>query len=326
MNKRITIKDIAKISGCSANCVSRALMDASDISEKTKDKIRRIADEIGYVYNRNAASLRSGKSRTVGILFDNLLNPFYYIMTNYIWEYLHGEGYKMMTFKNDFAVFDEEIVRQILSNNVDGLLSFLQPSEAANKLLEDMGLPTIVLGRNTHGMCDCVFLDDRMGGRLAARNFIERGFKKPLYMGEVSSLECSVERGKGFGEEFEKAGITADLRYIDKIGLQKFAGCFEELLERNELPDCIFCFNDYAAYEVMSAMDRNNVKNIAVIGYDNIQKEIFMPGTLTSIDYDKRTMADCAVQILLNKINGVADKHTRETLISDLRVSFTKPE
>ena len=124
MNKRITIKDIAKISGCSANCVSRALMDASDISEKTKDKIRRIADEIGYVYNRNAASLRSGKSRTVGILFDNLLNPFYYIMTNYIWEYLHGEGYTIITFKNDFAVFDEEIVRQILSNNVDGLLSF----------------------------------------------------------------------------------------------------------------------------------------------------------------------------------------------------------
>ncbi|MCI9561959.1 MAG: LacI family transcriptional regulator [Clostridia bacterium] len=326
MNKRVTIKDIARLSGCSVNCVSRALMDAPDISIKTKEKIRRLADEIGYVYNRNAASLRSGKSRTVGILFDNLLNPFYYIMTNYIWEYLHDEGYTIITFKNDFAVFNEEIVRQILSNNVDGLLSFLQPSEAASKLLESRALPTVVLGRNAHGMCDCVFLDDRMGGRLAAANFLSRGFKKPLYLGEVSSLECSLERGKGFAEEFAKHGIQADLQYLDTYGMQKFANYFDELAERNVLPDCIFCFNDYAAYEVMSAMDKRNVKGIAVIGYDNIQKEIFMPGTLTSIDYDKRNMAETAVQLLLKKINGVFDGHPRETLISDLQVSVTRPQ
>lgn len=325
MNKRITIKDIAKISGCSANCVSRALMDAPDISQKTKEKIRRIADETGYVYNRSAASLRAGKSHTVGILFDNLLNPFYYIMINYIWEYLHGEGYTIITFKNDVDVFGKDIVKQILTYNVDGLLSFLAPSEDAAAMLEASEVPAVVVGRNTHGMCDCVFIDDRKGGRLAARNFIERGFKKPLYLGELGSLECSAERGKGFEEEFAKVGIKAETVYLNNYGVNKFGNYFEELVEKNQLPDCIFCFNDYAAYEVMSVMDKRGIKDLAVIGYDNIQKEIFMPGTLTSIDYDKRSMTDCAVNILLNKINGIDDGHSPVTLIENLKVSFTKP-
>ena len=325
MIKRITIKDIAKLSGCSVNCVSRALMDAPDISLKTKEKIKRIADETGYVYNRSAAALRAGKSHAIGILFDNLLNPFYYIMINYIWAYLHAEGYSIITFKNDIDVFGKDMLKQILTYNVDGLLSFLAPDKEAVKILESSGIPAVVLGRNTSGMCDCVFIDDRKGGRLAARSFIERGFKRPMYIGELSSLECSVERGEGFREEFEKAGIKADLRYLDDFDSAKFGNFFAGLADRNELPDCVFCFNDFAAYEIMAVMDGRGIKDVAVIGYDNIGKEINMPGMLASVDYDKRSMTDTAVNILLNKINGVADGHSPVTVAENLKVSFVKP-
>lgn len=321
MNKRITIKDIAKVSGCSANCVSRALMDAPDISQATKERIKRAADELGYVYHSNAASMRNGKSRTVGILFDSLLNPFYYIMTNYIWARLQSEGYNFITFKSDKPMLDEEMARRMISLNVDGILSFLQITQEANLLINRTHTPIVVLGRKTHGMCDCVFLDDERGGALAAEHFLAKGCKKPLYLGETQKIDCSVERGKGFYETFKKAGIEAEIVYLEMFDLYKFANYFNKIYEKGDLPDCIFCFSDQAAYEVLSAIESRGLQNIAVIGFDNIQKEINMPGLLVSVSYNKKQFADCAVDILMNKIEGIEDGHERETPVKDLCVA-----
>ncbi|MCH5158108.1 MAG: LacI family DNA-binding transcriptional regulator [Clostridiales bacterium] len=320
MSTRVTIKDIAKAYGCSVNCVSRALMDAPDISESTKEKIKQLAAEMGYVYNRNAATLRVGKSRTVGILFDSLLNPFYFIMTNYIWGRLDREGYSIVTLKNNTLSFGEDVVRQMISNNVDGLLSFLQPTEAACREIENNSLPTVVIGRKTHGMCDCIYLDDVAGGALAAKYFIERGYRKPMYLGETDSLECSLERGTGFKSEFDKIGITPRMVYGVPDRDNKFAAYFKELVDGGEAPDCVFCFSDLVAYEVMSVLDKNNLTDIEVVGYDDIQKEISLPGALKSIAYDKKAMAESAVSLLLEKINGDVKTKRRETVISDFKL------
>lgn len=320
MNRRITIKDIAKVSGCSVNCVSRALMDAPDISQKTKDKIKQVALEMGYVHNRDAASLRTLKSHTIAILYDSLLNPYYQIMTNYLWERLHESGYSILTFKSDAAIFDEEMARQIVSTNVDGLLSFLQPSQAAQALLNVNVIPVVVVGRKTHGLCDCVYIDDIKGGRLAAQHFISRGYVKPLYMGITKQLDCSVERGKGFVEEFASAKVTAETVFLDDLDGRDFATHVRQLHQSDNLPDCIFCFNDQAAYQVMAELNKLNASHVAVIGFDNIQQEIAMPSLLTTISFNKKELTDTAVTILLNEINGIEDNHSAQTVISDLTV------
>lgn len=301
MNSRITIKDIARAFGCSANCVSRALMDAPDISETTKQKIRALADEMGYVYNRHAATLRAGKSRTVGILFDSLLNPFYYIMTNYVWERLSREGYSIVTYKSDNAVFEPDLVRTLLSETLGGLLSFVQPSAAAYAQMTQNALPTVVIGRKTHGMCDCVYLDDIKGGRLAAKHFLDMGCTRPLYVGEPQTLDCSSERAQGFKEQFLSYGIQAELAFIDSPSRFKFDEFVTKRVSEGNSPDCIFCFSDFAAYEVITALGRLK-KNIPVVGYDNIQNEIALPFALKSVGYDKKAMVDCAVDLLLAKI------------------------
>ena len=323
MSARVTIKDIAKAYGCSVNCVSRALMDAPDISESTKEKIKLLAAKMGYVYNRNAAALRVGKSRTVGILFDSLLNPFYFIMTNYIWGRLDREGYSIITLKNNTFSFGEDVVKQMISNNVDGLLSFLQPTEAAQREIAKNSLPTVVIGRNTHGMCDCVYLDDEAGGALAAKYFIERGFSRPLYIGETEMLDCSRARCKGFSDVFGEVGITP--RTIFGVGddEKKFAAYIRDVVEKGEVPDCVFCFSDLVAYEVMSVLNSCNLTDIEVVGFDDIQQEISLPGALKSIAYDKKAMAESAVSLLLDKINGEATKKCRETVISDFRLDGT---
>ena len=299
-------------------------MDAPDISRKTKEKIKQIAAELGYVHNRDAASLRTQKSHTIGILYDSLLNPFYQIMTNYIWERLHTLEYNILTFKSDHAIFGEDIARQIISMNVDGLLSFLQPSPDAQALVDINQLPIVVVGRKTHQLCDCVYLDDREGGRLAAQHLMSRGYTKPLYIGETRQLDCSFDRGEGFREEFAQAGIKAQTVFLEEYGRDKFGAYFRKLYEMGNLPDCVFCFNDQAAYQIMAERDRLGAE-LAVMGFDDIQQEIAMPGTLTTISYNKKQLTDVAVTILYNKINGIADGHAMETVITDLYVSSVKP-
>lgn len=320
MNKRVTIKDIAKVLGCSANCVSRALMDAPDISQATKEKIRKTAEEMGYVYHGEAASMRNGKSRTIGIILDNLLNPFYYIMTNYIWNDLQSVGYNFITFKNDDPIFGADMVKRMVSLNIDGILSFLQPSEEANAIIERTQTPIVVLGRKTHGLCDCVYLDDERGGALAAEYFLKLGCKKPLYLSDSKKIDCSLERGEGFYKTFKGAGIEAKLEYLECYGLYKFVNYINGI-SADDLPDGIFCFSDQIAYEVLAAVENRGLNNVAVMGFDNIQREINLPGSLVSVSYDKELFAGTAVSMLMNKINGINDGHPGETLIGNLSVA-----
>lgn len=160
MKKRVTIKDIAIQCGLSVNCISRALMDTPDISEKTKQRVRDISAEMGYIPNRAATTLRKGSSKTVGILYDNLLNPFYSIMTNYLWAELSKYGYSFVTLINDNPFFGPNVAKHALSNNVDGVISFLEPDEETLELLENHNLPLVVVGRKTSLRAETVLLDD----------------------------------------------------------------------------------------------------------------------------------------------------------------------
>lgn len=320
--KKVTIKDIAKEAGVSVNCVSRALKDMPDISEKTKSAIRQIADDLGYVYNRNAASLRGGKTGAIGILFDNLYNPFYFIITNYIWERLNRDDYAMIIFKSTSDTFDAGMLKRIMTNRIDGLITFLQPNADANALIKELSLPTVVYGRKAADGCDCIYLDEVEGGRIAAKSFIARGYKKPLYLGESELLACSAERAQGFKEEFESAGITARIECMAAgATAHRFSEYVDARVKTGDMPDCIFCFNDLVAYEVASALENNGCGDIAVIGYDNIRREIQMPGGIASVGFDKRKMTDMAVDMLMDKINGVSSER-KEVILREMSVTY----
>lgn len=320
MKKRVTIRDIARESGYSVNCVSRTFMDAPDISAKTKARIRAIADGMGYVRNRNASSLKNGKSGIIAVVFDNLLNPFFYIMLNYAWAALSDNDYRVITLRSRWHMFDEDTAREVVSCNAEAVLSFLHPTAQAINMLNANSVPCTVIGRKTDGLCDCVVLDDYYGGQLAAREFLARGCKRPLYIGESKSLETSVMRGSGFADEFEKAGIEAKIHYLSSGGRFKYGDSFIELCEAGLEPDCVFCFNDLGAYEVMSAMERMGITGVALIGFDDLGNEIVMPGKLTSVTYDKNEFTRLALEQMFKRIAGDGGEN-REVLLSELGIS-----
>lgn len=108
----VRLIDIAREVGCTVNTVSRALRNKDDISEKTKKKVREVANRLGYIPNSIASSLRSGLSYTVAIIFENLINPYYMIMTDKLHRRLEELGYATLIFAvHDYTLNPKRSVR-----------------------------------------------------------------------------------------------------------------------------------------------------------------------------------------------------------------------
>ena len=298
MNRRITLVDIAEATGYSVNSVSRALMDAKDISEKTKEYIRKVADELGYIPNKAAASLKKGNSKIIGVLYDNLLNPYYNSICHYLEGTLSSRGYVLVYSRT--AQFDMDAYTNMLSRNLEGIISFLVPTEEVEQRIKKQKFPTVIIGRKAK-YTSSVYADDKRIGYLAAQTLIEQKCKNVAYIGEVESTGISTLRAEGFAMEMTNNGINCQISY------RKEDGSFEEIIEsclENKGLDGIFCFSDYLAFKVLKYLKKYNREDIAVVGVDNIKNEIDVPVEFVSIGQDKEKIVNDVLKLLFNQINN----------------------
>lgn len=301
--KRVTIKDIAKASGYSANCVSRALMDADDISAATKEKIRELANQMGYIPNAGAASLRSGKSNTIGIVCDNMVNPFYTIMMEYIREVFAEEKFRFITFYASSATCTDEEIRQAVSANVVGLISFLALDEEAQQLVNSLHLPLVVLGRRVQGQ-DCYVIDNCTGGARAAEYLVGQGLKKLCYLGDLPTVDCSVERGQGYREFLQSRGLQVNEFYLT-VGAAP-EDMIRHMLEEIGVPEGVFCFSDVLAYQLLDELNNRGVSGVRVVGFDNLYDEMRYCARIPTVGYNKKNMSNAAARRLIDRIRGTA--------------------
>lgn len=325
---RCTLKNIAEATGFTVNTVSRALKDKSDISVATRERVKRIAAEMGYIPNIAASSLRSGSSKTVCILFDSLTNPYYAIMTDMLSHGFNKYGYTLMIFTQHASETNMtgEMAQNIISHGADALVSFLQIGHEAKKLLSLYDLPTLVLGRDSSDIgIDSICTDDEEGGYIAAKHLIENGRKKILHLGGLDSITCAMQRLSGAKRAMSEAGMEWDEKMCLRLGADGFSG--RELLDiadsRSLEYDALLCFNDQIAFEALDRLLEKGIRcpqDVAIVGYDNVQRYMSFPYRLTTVDTDNRQTADVAVEVLLHKLNSIKDKHRPFNKISGVKL------
>lgn len=305
MAKRVTIKEVAKAANVTPQTVSRAMRNAPDISEETRERILKIASKLNYVKNSTASALRSGSTRLIAVIFDNLRNVFFSIMADYIQFCLKERGYTMLTLSQQKAKLDEESYMTAAAHNVDGIISFIEPEDEISSLIEKYKVPVLLFGRRTElpGV-DYIYTDDEKGGALAAKKLISAGCDKLLMISEVLSLTCAYDRFCGFKTEVEEKGLKTDLLIRSGLDNEGFGKKILELKNNDNYPDGIFCFNDMIAFETLFYIEKYNLPPVKIVGYDNIQEEIKIPKRLTSVGTDKLQLCERAVSILLNKVQN----------------------
>lgn len=173
---RITLKTIAEHCDCSVNTVSLALRNDSRISEATLRKVQQAADELGYIRNNLASSLRSGKSHMIAVIIEHAHNPHYTFLIDDIVAELRTHGYiPLLLFTHSSEETEQQMLKLALSLSADGIILFVHgTAEHSSKMLRSLTLPVILIDRGVPGTeMDCVCVNDYDGGYLAGQKLTD---------------------------------------------------------------------------------------------------------------------------------------------------------
>lgn len=302
-NTRVTIKDVANVARVAPQTVSRALRNTPDVSPETRERILKIAAELNYVKNYTATSLRNGATRLIAVIYDNLINLYFSIMSDFLQSSLRDRGYSVLTMAMRQERLNADAYLAAVSHNVDGIVSFIEPDDEISALVEKYGVPVLLFGRRTDlANVDDIHADDRQGGRIAASRLIERGCRRLVCLTEPLTLTCAYDRFEGFREVCAAQGVAEPrMEEADEPTLE---ARMRALFGSETPPDGVFCFNDMLAFEMLYLFEKLGVHPVAVVGYDNVQGEIRIPQRLTSVGMDKYGIAERAAQMIVSRIKS----------------------
>lgn len=303
--KRTTLSDIAERLSVSVNTVSHALHDKPDISDALKARVRATAEELGYIKNSQASLLRSGRSKTLGVIVGDISNPHFSIMIKEIEEIARERGYTCFVLNTNE---DEDIERQAIvaaiEKNVDGIiLCPVQKSTENVEFLIKNGVPFTLIGRYFEELdTSYVVLDDEEGGYLAARYIIDRKNERVAVISAGAHISSARERLAGIRRGFATCDRALSDSDIYEIDVSRDS---EELLKK--ITDMGYsgaiCFSDIIALKLLSSTK----KTIDVVSFDNIRSKFAMPKSFASVTSSKTKMSHKATEILFEKIGGKAE-------------------
>ena len=297
--KRTTIKDVAREANVTAQTVSRVCRNQGNVAPDTKERVLEACRKLNYLPNKTAISFRSGKADTVAVIFDSLRNVYFSIMTDYINKEVAKHNYGIKPFFVNSSVIDTDIYLDAVSAGVSAVISFLEPSDELQSTIDLYGVPLMIFGRRTElPNVDYVTTDDVEGGRLVAEELVARGCKNIIFLSEAFGMTCVQDRLKGFSEKLAEFGIPfASVFFYD------WKNGDERSVESVRNADGIFCFNDIFAYNMLSSVDCSEK---VIVGYDDLQSDVPMPITLTSVGVDKSEYVRQAVNSLFERVTGDA--------------------
>jgi DNA-binding LacI/PurR family transcriptional regulator len=315
-----TSRDIAERSGVSQATVSRALRNSPLVRAETRERIQKIARDLNYFVNRNAAGLRTQQSNTIALLvFDETegeyaqINPFFLSMLGYITRAAAGHGYDVLISMQQLS--DDWHVEYQASNRADGLILLgygdymtyrekLSALADANTRFMIWG-PTIA-GEPGHSLgCDNVH-----GGYQATRHLLDNGRRRIALLGTTSQRSPELAaRYDGYCKALLEAGIEPDEQL--KIDASSSDGegyrAILELMERGVAFDAVFAVTDVIAIDAMRALRDNDLAvpgDVAVVGFDDIPLAAYVTPPLTTVRQDIRQVAEGLVGGIVGLIRG----------------------
>jgi LacI family transcriptional regulator len=308
--RKITIVDVAKKAGVSLGTVSRVLNKDPHVSLKARERVSAVIQELGYVANRQARSLKGRKTDTIGVLVPNL-------GTSYVGEILHGIDTELALHQLDLMLFtthraeakETVFVANMAEGMVDGLLIVLPRSfEKYMATLANLNFPFVLIDHHdSNGSYPSVSVTNEKGANDATEYLIRLGHKRIGFITGSMDLSCSQERLIGYQSALHKYHLPVDTDLIyegDFIQSDGYEGALA-LLNLADPPTAIFASNDLMALGAMHAIRSRGLRipeHISVVGFDNIQQSAMVYPPLTTVQQPLVQMGRIATKTLLGML------------------------
>lgn len=312
--KKVTLSDVAKLAEVSTMTVSKVIRQTGSISAPTRERVREAIDELGYLPNLIAGSLSSQTNLMVAVIIPNLGSTVFGETLRGINEVLTGAGMHTFIGASDYHTdIEEELIRTMLPWQPCGLIltGGITHSSSTYKLLGAKPCPIIQLWDNEFPEFDVnVGFSHTEAGRIVARHFHDKGFRKIAYVGARHDKDvCATRRYHGFCDELKKHGLDVIGQIADTGDRETPDGQSgtQELLKQNTEIDAIYYLNDAMAIGGLRHLHRAGITTpdqIAVAGFNGSSQGQLISADLTTVDTPRWRIGDIAARSLLDRIAG----------------------
>src|SRR6056297_25526 len=294
MKRRPTITDVAARAGVSKSTVSLVLQGSPLVRAETAKTVRAAMREIGYVYNRAAATLRGSSVGLVGLVINDLRNPFFTEFAVSFQMAMAAAGYAtVISNADEDAELQEKLVASMIEHGVDAVVispTYGDPASVFDPLAL-AGIPTLQVLRRMDPRTELfpfASFDYAAGSAEATRHLIATGARRIAFVGGLDERSITRERMEGYLAALEEAGLSP-LR-IEGPTSRAFGRSAVARL-KDDYPECdaVFCFNDLVALGLIAGLHREGVavgRDIRVVGFDDIEEAALAWPDLSSVACD----------------------------------------
>ncbi|MGP4076260.1 LacI family DNA-binding transcriptional regulator [Halobacillus sp. K22] len=309
--KKITIADVANQAAVSKSTVSQYLNERYDyMGEKTKDRIKKAIEELGYQPNIVARSLKQKSTKTIGVIVANILHTFSTEVSRAIEDVCNEEGFHTIVCNaDDDPVKEKRYIEMLRAKQVDGLIIFPTGNnrELYQRMLDEK-YPVVFLDRSVPDIpVSSIMLENEVASELAVDHFVEKNHRRIALITTsiIDSITPRLERLKGYQNALKKHGIAENENYISSVAPQEVQTALGQMLGQNQPPDAILAGNDLVLMEILKYVKQKDLRipeDLAIIGIDDVSFASFYTPTITTVAQPTFKMGKMSADLLLNKI------------------------
>ncbi len=320
---RPTMRDVAARAGVSLKTVSRAVNGEGSIAATTVERVNAAIEELGFLRNDLARSLRSKDgSRMIGLVIEDLSNPFYSGIARGLEEAASGRGYMtVIASSEEDPARERDLVAALVARRVEGIV--IVPAGKQHKYLQselDAGLRVVFVDRPPGQLrADTLLLDNRGASCAAVETLVDEGHHCIALVSDATELYAVGERVRGYREALQKRGLAHNpaLEYIGAHTAERAEQGAVELLARSPRPTAIFCTNNRTAIGALRAVVRARA-DVAVIGFDDFELADILPIRIRVLRHDPVDLGRQAGEALFARIDGATAPPRRSVVKPEL--------
>jgi LacI family transcriptional regulator len=303
------IRDVAERAGVSTATVSRVLNHNTSVNPDLAARVRRAADDLGFVLNRNARRLRTHRSEILAMLIPDVENPFFTGLTRAVEDLAHQRGFSVMLCNTDDEPLREaEYLRVAIGEPVGGIILVPSNPPVSSRLTRNHGVPIVCVDRASQNpQIDSVVLDNAAGAAEATTHLLSAGYRRIACLTGPTRIETAVQRARGWASAIRAwTGVDPDPALLCHSAYTVVAGEIDahRLLALADPPDAFFAANNKLGLSILRVLGAAGrlPPDIGLATMGEIPFLAIQDEGLFSVDLPVRAMGEVAARLLLDRI------------------------
>ena len=316
--RRPTMRDVANSANVSLKTVSRVVNGESGVRPELVARVELAIDQLGFRRNEIASSLRRGRAGAVGLVIEDLANPFYSAIAHAVEQYAHDRGHALLIGSCEEDPARERALVLRMLRSIDALL--IVPAGDDHRYLmpeQQTGTPMVFIDRPPRGIdADSVLADNTGGARRGVAHLIAHGHRRIGFVGESAERYTAAQRLAGYHEALTDAGIGFDPALVG-VSAGDPEGAARALLAGDARPTALFCADNRHTVGALRAV-RTSAQPVALLGFDDFELAELLPVPVSVVRFDVNALGATAARLAYGRVDGERGVPAREVVPCEL--------